>query len=162
MISSFQKWFFKKKFQPKECLQLSQRQFLSFFPTELPQQTATRIWIDAIQTQKLHASKGITKFAIFRTRNASPGWKPKTFEGQTLESAQEITKNCLQNVSWHNRLSSKEQSILKSCLCISCSHNEPNEIGRWIITFGDWASERRWKCSKFFLTNGIKLISFKV
>lgn len=31
-------------------------------------------------------SKGITKFAIFRTRNASPGWKPKTFEGQTLES----------------------------------------------------------------------------
>ena len=35
-----------------------------------------------------------TKFAILRTVNASPGWNPRMAEGQTLESAQAITRNC--------------------------------------------------------------------
>jgi|AraCvinosormetaG_1042628.scaffolds.fasta_scaffold20919_2 hypothetical protein len=46
---------------------------------------------------KCYTSYGGTKFAMLRTVNASPGWNPRTAEGQTLESAQAITRNCCLN-----------------------------------------------------------------
>lgn len=41
-----------------------------------------------------NTSYGGTRFATFRTIKASPGSKPRIFEGQTRESAQAITINC--------------------------------------------------------------------
>jgi hypothetical protein len=46
--------------------------------------------------------------AMFRTTKASPGWKSKMWEGQTLESEQAKTINCMCTIIISHRILSEK------------------------------------------------------